>query len=91
MYMCVDLISAKYCNGYKIKLVFENGVSGVVDFSPYLVRGGVFEKFRDINFFKNFIVDPEVKTLVWGGVVDIAPETLYAQTAQCALPTWMHT
>ena len=75
----LDLISAEYCGGYKIKLSFADGKSGVVDLSSYLNKGGVFEKFRDLDYFKSFKVDPEVKTLVWGTEIDIAPEILYSQ------------
>lgn len=31
-----DIISAQYLENYKIKLTFEDGKSGVVDFSGYL-------------------------------------------------------
>ena len=37
----------------KIELTFEDGATGVVDFSKYLSKGGVFEKFKDIEFYKN--------------------------------------
>jgi hypothetical protein len=85
----MDLLSAEYCGGYKIKLVFEDKKSGIVDFSSYAERKGVFEKFKDINFFKNFVIDPEVKTLAWGKEIDIAPETLYSSATQSQLPAWM--
>ena len=52
--MYYDVKAAQYCDGYRIKVAFEDGKGGVVDFQPYLQKGGVFEKFRDINFFKNF-------------------------------------
>jgi hypothetical protein len=87
--MSRDLKSAEYCGDYKIKLVFEDGKSGILDFSAYANKGGVFEKFKDINYFRKFAVDIEVKTLVWGNEIDIAPETLYAQATKSPLPGWM--
>jgi hypothetical protein len=87
--MSVDLLSAEYCGEYKIKLVFEDNKGGVVDFLSYKEKKGVFEKFKDINYFKNFVIDPEVKTLTWGKEIDIAPETLYAQATHSQLPAWM--
>ena len=29
-------------------------------------KSDVLNKFKDINYFKDFTVDPEVKTPVWG-------------------------
>ena len=49
--MLIDVISANYKGGYKIELTFEDGATGIVDFSKYLSKGGVFEKFKDIEFF----------------------------------------
>jgi len=79
--MLIDLKNAEYCGEYKIKLTFEDGKSGIVDFSEYKNREGVFKKFTDLNFFKSFEVDPEVHTLVWNKEIDIAPETLYRRVA----------
>jgi hypothetical protein len=87
--MLIDLISAEYRGDYKIELVFEDGKSGIVDFSSYINKSGIFNKFKDINYFKNFTVDLEVKTLVWGNEIDIAPEILYAEATNSPLPEWM--
>ncbi len=87
--MLIDLKLAEYLGDYKIKLTFEDGKSGVIDFASYINRKGVFKKFKDQSFFKNFTVDPEVKTLAWGKEIDIAPETLYSQVAHSQFPDWM--
>ena len=86
--MLKDVISAKYKGEYKIELIFEDGASGIVDFSKFISRGGVFEKFRDIEFFKNFSINNELGVLTWGGEIDIAPETLYAEATKTPLPNW---
>jgi hypothetical protein len=87
--MLNDVISAKYKGGYKIEVTFEDGATGVIDFSKYLHEGGVFEKFRDIGFFKQFKVNQELGVLTWGDEIDIAPETLYAEATNTPLPGWM--
>ena len=87
--MYYDVKSAQYCGDYKIKVTFEDGKGGVVDFQSYLQKGGVFEKFRDINFFKNFFINEEVGVLSWKDDVDIAPETLYSKATQSPLPEWL--
>ena len=48
--MLHDVVSATYKGNYRIELTFDNGERGVVDLSPYLQRGGIFKRFRDINF-----------------------------------------
>jgi len=87
--MLHDVVSASYEGGYRIELTFDNGERGVVDFSPYLQRGGVFNRFRDVSFFREFRVDPELGTLTWADEIDVAPETLYAQATGSPLPDWM--
>lgn len=87
--MAIDLISAEYCGGYRIKLIFEDGRSGIVNFTSYAGKEGVFKKFKDVNYFKNFTIDPEVKTLARGKEIDIAPETLYSQATHSQLPEWI--
>jgi hypothetical protein len=89
MTMILDVVSAVYRGGYRIELGFSDGRRGVVDFAPYLRRGGVFERFRDISFFRDFRVNPELGTLTWSGEIDIAPETLYAAATGTPLPDWM--
>jgi len=87
--MLKDVISASYIDGYKIQVTFEDGVTGVVDFSKYLEKGGVFDKFKDITFFKKFTINKELGVLCWGDETDIAPETLYAEATSSHLPNWM--
>ena len=75
--MLYDIINAEYVEGYKLKVVFEDNKQGIVDFSSYTDKGGIFDKFRDIEFFKNFSVSDDLGTIVWNNEIDIAPETIY--------------
>ena len=87
--MLIDLKVAEYLGDYRIRLEFEDGKTGIVDFASYKDRGGVFKKFKDLNFFKNFKVDTELGTLTWSNEIDIAPETLYCEATHSPLPIWM--
>ena len=87
--MIRDLIFASYKGNYKIEVRFDDGKGGVVDFSRYLEKGGVFERFKDIEFFKQFKINEELGVLTWQHEIDIAPETLYAEATQTPLPNWM--
>ena len=88
--MLHDVISAQYHGEYKIKVKFDDNSEGIADFSGYLKKGGVFEKFRDIEFFKSFDINRELGVITWNGEIDIAPETLYAQVTKSPLPDWMN-
>lgn len=87
--MIHDVISANYKEDYKIEIEFDDGKKGVMDFSKYLNRGGVFKRFKDINFFRHFEINTELGVLTWQNVIDIAPETLYAEVTGSPLPNWM--
>jgi len=70
-------------------VTFDDGKEGVVDFSKYLDKGGVFSRFKDINFFRNFKINQELGVLTWQDGIDVAPETLYAEATGTSLPNWM--
>jgi len=87
--MIHDVVAAEYKGEYRIEIKFDDGKTGVVDFSGYLKRGGVFDRFHDIEFFKRFSVNEELGTLTWGSEIDVAPETLYSEATGTSLPAWM--
>lgn len=87
--MIHDVVSASYKGAYQIEVVFDDGRRGTVDFSAYAKRGGVFARFRDMDFFRDFKINEELGVLTWGEDLDIAPETLYAEATGDPLPGWM--
>jgi hypothetical protein len=72
-------VSARHIKDYELEIEFEDGSTGVVDFSEYRSRGGVFVQFNDPAYFKNFTIDKELGVISWAGGVDIAQESLYAK------------
>lgn len=87
--MYVDLAKIRYLGGYKLELRFKDGKKGVVDFERYIKLGGVYTRFKDLEYFKKAYVDKEVGVLCWPGGVDVAPETLYHEATGEPLPDWM--
>ena len=75
--MLYDITDAEYVEDYKLKVVFEDKKQGIVDFTSYTSKGGVFDKFKDIEYFKNFSISENLGTIVWNNEIDIAPETIY--------------
>jgi hypothetical protein len=72
----LEVISAKYVGGFKVRISFSNGESGVVDLSEAL-WGPVFEPLKDSSFFKQFKVSEVLHTIAWENGADFAPEFLY--------------
>ena len=60
---------------YLLRIVFDDQSVQVIDFEPIL-RGALFSPLRDLKFFEQVRLDPEVRTLVWPNDADFDPETL---------------
>lgn len=65
---------AKYVSGYKIKLIFNNGIKAVVDLKDN-IRGKIFQPLKDIEYFKRF--KQNKWTIEWDCEVNFAPKYLY--------------
>ena len=72
----IELVDAKYLDGYRIWVKFKDGKEGIVDLKDEL-DGEVFEPLRDIERFKNFKLEKEFDTISWDTGADLAPEFLY--------------
>lgn len=74
--MFTEVVQANYVDGYRIAVLFNDGVKKIVDFTNLLKRNmPVFKPLENINLFKKFTV---TDTLEWNnGNIDIAPEYLY--------------
>jgi hypothetical protein len=68
------VVHAEYRGDFRIRVVFNDDVDAVVDFSDWL-SGPVFEPLKDPEYFSRFFV--EGGTIAWQNGADIAPETLH--------------
>jgi hypothetical protein len=75
------VVRAEYRGEFKIKLAFNDGVEGTIDFSDWLT-GPVFESLRDPSYFARFFL--EGGTVTWPSGADIAPETLHERASAAA-------
>ena len=57
--------------------------------SLYLKMGGVFERFKNIEFFKKFTINEELGIITWQDELDVSPETLYSEATGAPLPSWV--
>lgn len=75
----VDVTAVRYVRDYVVWVRFEDGLEGEVDLRSSL-RGPVFEPLKDLEYFRQVRVDPELGTITWPNGADIAPETLHERT-----------
>jgi hypothetical protein len=75
------VVKAEYRGDFKIRLLFNDGVQGTVDFSDWL-EGPVFEPLKNRAYFARFFV--EGGTVTWPNGADIAPETLHERAKASA-------
>ncbi|MFN0205746.1 MAG: DUF2442 domain-containing protein [Planctomycetota bacterium] len=79
--MVPKLVAAQYIDRYRIRLTYDNGTEGEVDLENEL-WGNVFEPLKDIEKFKAFRFDEELRTIVWPNGADLAPEFLYERATE---------
>jgi hypothetical protein len=72
----VHVADVRCLGGYRLRLDFDDGCSGEVDFSGEDWRG-VFAPLADQRFFEAVELDEQLGTIVWPNGADIAPETLH--------------
>lgn len=71
----LEVTSAEYVEGYKIRVCFNTGQSGIVDLKGAL-WGPMFEPLKDPSVFKRFQVSETLHTICWDNDADFAPEFL---------------
>ena len=70
----MKIIKAEYVRDYILRLTFNNGEIGLMDFTP-LMDKGICQKLRDIDYFKSFTLDHF--TVDWNNEIGFAPRFLY--------------
>lgn len=71
-----QVVEARHVGGYRVFVVFRDRNSGEVNLESELY-GEVFTPLKDEEYFRRFVVHPELHTLVWPNGADFAPEFLY--------------
>lgn len=67
---------AEYIKDYKIKLLFSDGITKIVDFKPFLTSTRkLIAPLLDTEYFKSFSVD-EI-TICWPNGLDFSPDLLH--------------
>lgn len=69
---------------YTLNVRFDDMQSVRINFEPVL-HGELYGPLRDLSFFDQVRIDPEVKTLVWPNGADFNPSTLHDWNAKSEL------
>ena len=72
----VHVTHVQSAGGHRLRLDFDDGSSGELDFSGE-DWSGVFVPLADPKYFAAVELDEELGTIVWPNGADIAPETLH--------------
>jgi len=76
----------RHIKDYELEITFSDGTVAKLDFRARVVgRGGVFEPFENLEFFRKVAVDEEAGTLAWPNGVDFCPDVLYAEATGTTL------
>lgn len=74
------VVRAEHLGDYRVRVTFDDGVTGAVDFETWL-QGPVFEPLREVEAFRKFVI--EGGTVAWPATgADIAPETLHRRALE---------
>ena len=75
-HILINVKSFKIIAPYTLQIFFENEEDRIINFEPVLY-GHYYEPLRNISFFNQVKIDPEVNTLVWPNDADFDPAVLY--------------
>jgi hypothetical protein len=70
------VISFKIESPFTLRIQFEDNTEQVIDFKPVLA-GELYRPLRELPFFNQVRIDPEVHTLIWPNGADFDPATLH--------------
>lgn len=72
------IISCVPLDNYKLWILFDDGIEGVVDLKS-LAGKGVFAVWNSIDCFNSVYIDKRKGTVAWGKDLDLDPYVLHDQ------------
>ena len=79
----LEIVKAEHIDGFRLRLRFNNGETGVVDLTDAL-WGPVFESLKSPAAFARFKVSEVFRTVCWENGADLAPEFLHDRMVEQA-------
>jgi hypothetical protein len=76
--MIIRIKNVEHLNDYKLKLLFSDEKTKVVNFKDWINEGGVYLlPLKDIQYFKKVQMDEFNYTICWPNGADFCPDVLY--------------
>ena len=75
-HLLVSVVDFEIVGPYTLCVTFDDGQERTIDFDQVLY-GYYYGPLRQLEFFNQVQIDPEVHTLVWPNEADFDPATLY--------------
>lgn len=83
--MLPNVVSVVQTGPYRLRLRFDDGAEGELDFQNSMSFEGVFEPLRDPTYFAQVRVDLEAGTIVWPNGADLDPLVLHSRVTGIAI------
>ena len=77
--MLRDVVSVQPLFEHRLRVVFDDGVEGIVNVRQMVQFTGVFEPLHDPAFFAQVKVNAEFGTVCWPNDADLDSSVLYAK------------
>jgi hypothetical protein len=85
----IRIISAEPLPQCRLKVTFNDGVSGIFAVEPEQ-RGGVFLKLLDAKVFNAVTVNPDFGCVEWPGGVDLCPDSMHQAMTGAVVEAELH-
>jgi len=85
--MLRGVIEAKALNGYRVAIVFDDGVRGVIDVAAIVPFDGIFAPLQSESEFARVFVNRELGSVSWPCGADLDTQVLYARVCRDATDT----
>jgi hypothetical protein len=88
--MLQDIIAVNPLKNYKLYLRFEDNQDRIVDIQKQVEFTGVFEPLKDLEYFAQVKVNPELGTIQWPNGADLDPDVLYEVITRSPSPSLLN-
>ncbi len=77
--MVMRIKNVDYMNDYKLKILFNDNKTKIVDFEDWINEGGAYLlPLKELKYFKKVQIDAFKYSICWQNGADFCPDVLYA-------------
>lgn len=76
--MLKDIVAVIPLKDHTLQITFEDGLEGTIDIAQLIPFNGIFAPLKELQFFQQVTVSPELGTICWPNGADLDPDVLYA-------------